>query len=292
MANYLVSYSTKEYYQRHAEMNKSAEKYGITNIISYFDYDLKSRSFYKKNREILDIPKGAGLWLWKPFFILEGLTKLQDGDCLLYVDSGSLFISDPSELYKICNTNKSGILAFDASPLNNSQWTKRDTFINLNADEKRYWECNHIIGTVVGFRKSKFTVEFVKEWLKYCQDYNTIAESENIRGKENLPDFISHRMDQSILSILIERYNIETYRNPSKWGNYLKTEPFRQNDEFVGYPYLVKDTIHEYASHPYFNSPYGTIFIFNRKLENNKSAPVKISFYEKYFKGFYFSKRK
>jgi hypothetical protein len=292
MPNFLISYSTEAYYQRHSEMNLSAEKYGIDNIISFYDYDLKSRSFYKKNKKILDIPKGAGLWLWKPFFILEGLSKIQDGDCLLYVDSGSLFIADPSELFKICNTNKSGILAFDASPLNNSQWTKRDTFINLNADEKRYWECKHIIGTVIGFRKNNFTVEFVKEWLKNCQDYNTISESENIHGQENLPDFIDHRMDQSILSILIERYKIETYRNPSKWGNYLKVEQFREKEEFVGYPYLVKNTIQEYASNTYVNSPYGTIFIFNRQLENKPVTKGKISFYEKIFKGFHSSKKK
>jgi hypothetical protein len=291
MTDYLVSYSTKEYYRRHAELNESAGKFGLHNVISFYDHDLKATPFYQKNIEILINPKGAGFWLWKPYFIRRALDQIYEGDSLLYVDSGSLFVSGPRDLFNICKTNKTGILAFDTWPLNNSQWTKRDTFINLGADEPRYWEAKHIIATVIAFKKSKFTVDFVDEWLEKCQNVNSITDIKNINGKENLQDFIGHRMDQSILSILIEKYKIETYRNPSKWGNFLKMPAFREKGEYVGYPYGVRDSMIGYSPNPYFNSPYRTIFEFNRGPDQPTSEASKPNFYEKLLNKFTSYKR-
>ena len=36
---------------------------------------LESTKFYKDNKKILDQDKGAGWWLWKPYYILEVLKK-------------------------------------------------------------------------------------------------------------------------------------------------------------------------------------------------------------------------
>jgi hypothetical protein len=112
-------------------------------------------------------------------------------------------------------------------------------------------------------KKSAFTISLIKEWLGYCCYFRAITESKNLYGP-NIDGFIKHMGDQPIFSILLHKYKIETYRNPSKWGNFLKMEEFRVKDEFVSYPYLVENAITTYSDQPYQNSPYGTIFVFNR----------------------------
>jgi hypothetical protein len=36
-------------------------------------------------------------------------------------------------------------------------------------------------------------------------------------GEENM-DFITHRHDQSVLSLLLKKYGVDKYRDPSQWG--------------------------------------------------------------------------
>ena len=52
---------------------------------------LESTKFYKDNKKILDQDKGAGWWLWKPYYILEVLKKSKTNDFIIYSDCGDMF---------------------------------------------------------------------------------------------------------------------------------------------------------------------------------------------------------
>lgn len=264
MAVHLINYATDNFLKYQAELNESARKYGINSIFSYTQQDLINTEFYEQNKEILMLARGAGFWLWKPYFILKTLYQLNNDDILIYADSGSLFLDSPEVLIDICRKNQTGIVAFDAYPLTNSQMTKRDTFINMNCDDSSYASAPHVIATVILFKKTEFVLKFVEEWLGFCKVRSSITDEENINGKPNYPDYVLHQGDQPIFSLLIKKYNIETYRNPSKWGNFLKLTEFRVKKELVCYPYYVKKIKMGYSKNPYKNSPYGTIFEFNR----------------------------
>ncbi len=45
-------------------------------------------AFRVENEAILTQARGAGYWLWKPFIILETLSKLPPGAALVYSDAG------------------------------------------------------------------------------------------------------------------------------------------------------------------------------------------------------------
>ena len=98
---YLISYADGKFVKNQNRLNKSAKKYGINNIISYGKLDLKRTKFYNKYKDILDEPRGAGFWLWKPFFIYKTLNKLREGDILIYSDAGTVFVNNPLPLLKI-----------------------------------------------------------------------------------------------------------------------------------------------------------------------------------------------
>jgi hypothetical protein len=261
---YFTTFSTPDFKVYQNELIESARKFGIRNFFTHNSKQLRKTSFYKSHHEIFSHDRGFGYWIWKPYYILEALNRVNEGDIIFYADSGCLLIENPNVLIEICKKNESGIVAFDAWPLTNQQWCKRDAFVIMNCDSEEFWFAKHVIATTMLIRKSSFTVSFVTEWLKYCCNIHALTEIENKYGI-NKEGFVKHMGDQPIFSLLINKYKIETYRNPSKWGNFLKLRDFRVLGEFVVYPYQVENSITDYSQVPYDNSPFGTIFIYNRK---------------------------
>ena len=62
---------------------------------------LHRTAFYSENKAILDLARGAGYWLWKPFIISETLKEMEEGDCLIYSDSGIEVVADLTPLFRI-----------------------------------------------------------------------------------------------------------------------------------------------------------------------------------------------
>ena len=86
------------------------------------------------------------------------------------------------------------------------RYTKRDAFILLGADMPFYTDTNQYMGGIQIYKKSKYTEKFLEELLYYCQDKRIITDEPNTLGHKNYKEFIEHRHDQSILSILIKKY--------------------------------------------------------------------------------------
>lgn len=267
----LVSYSTGKWLPLHAELNESATRWGITRHFSYGRADLEKTEYYRANRAILDEPCGAGYWAWKPFFICEALRELEEGEILLYCDAGSLIVGDPAPLLEICALQPQGLVLFDARPLTNLQFTKRDCFIQLGCDRKEYWDANKVIATLLVIRNCSSSRAFLAEWLKFCQDPIAVTNARSTHPE--LRGFIQHRSDQSILGVLAAKHGIETFRNPTLWGNFLKLPEYRVPGEPVLSPYGLPLGITDYAKTPQLNSPYGTLFIINRLPNYENKEP-------------------
>jgi len=261
---YLTSYATERFAKVQQDLNISAIKNGICNIITYQESDLKKSDYYQKNRSILDEVCGAGYWAWKPYFILEALHHLEENDILFYCDSGSAFLQSPMPLIKLCEEHSQGMILFDARPLTNRQFTKRDCFVKMECDTKEYWNAKKVIATLLVVKKTDFSQYFLQEWLRYCQDRAAITDDPNECGLDNLEGYLQHRWDQAILSVLAGKYNIETFRNPTFHGNFLKIPEYRVKNELITSPYYLPPNVSSYSSTPQINSPYGTIFEINR----------------------------
>jgi len=231
MRTILVNLSNWLYEDSRNRLNASARKFGITEIVSYDFEDLKGSSFYNENRNILDRPVGLGYWLWKPFIILEGLKTLEEGDILIYSDSGIEIIDDLAPLIGICR-EREPVLLFANGNLKNYQWTKRDCFLLLDCDKEEFWKAPHVDASFCLFRKSDAVMQFVSEWLNYCRDERILTDMPNVCGKTNLPGFIEHQRDQPVLSLMAAKYRIDLYRMPSQFGNHYKMAEFRVQGEF------------------------------------------------------------
>ena len=199
---------------RKALLNLATKSNIFENIFEYDREWLEKTEFHKENIDILDDPesKGDGWCLWKPYVILESLKKIDDGDVLLYMDSSDTFFNDFGNfLRSYFNNNELLLIGMEYGEGNaNMLYTKRDTFHYMGCDSEIYWIDKQIEAGIIGIKKSADTIKFIEEYLFYCKDPLVIKGGKNLCGKENLRGFIDHRYDQSILTILKTKHNIQT----------------------------------------------------------------------------------
>lgn len=194
---YFINYASKGFYNSQIEALNCAENFGFVTK-AYNDLDIDQK-FKEENKSVLESSRGAGYWLWKPYIILDMLNKINDGDYLIYMDSGAKLVGDPSSYLE--SIDEKGILAFSMVQ-KTSKWTKGDCFYFINGDNKNdFSSYNQLQGTYIFFRKCESSIRFVKKWLDLCTKDNLITDSQS-KFMQNFPDFIDHRHDQAIFSLL------------------------------------------------------------------------------------------
>ena len=98
------------------------------------------------------------------------------------------------------------------------QWTKRDAFILLECDNTLFTDTNQMMASFILVKRSEKSIEFFKQYLKYSQDYRILTDVKNTLGLNNYPEFIDHRHDQSILSLLSKKWGLIPFHDPSQTG--------------------------------------------------------------------------
>ena len=235
---YLISYANKKFLKNQKRLNKSADKFGIKNIISYQEDDLKKTKFYRKYKHILDQSQGAGYWLWKPFFIYKTMKQIDDNDILIYSDSGAIFVNSPMPLLKL--TKKENILLFTNNEPN-IKWNKNRCLVKMGCNSEKYFDAPQVSAGFQIYVNNKETRKFIREWLYYCCMPKLIDDTASKpREYEEYMEFKEHRHDQAVLSNLAIKYNIQLYRDPSQGGNCFKPKEFRKKGEWLPPPYLYK----------------------------------------------------
>lgn len=179
-------------------------------------------AFYDKNKMILNQKRGNGLWLWKPYFIYKTLMDCEDGDIIFYCDSGSFFIRKIQWL--IDSMTEGEKIWVSDIPLLESCFTKPRCFQKMNCNSDAYRYSNQIQATFFMAICCDETKKFVHSWLEYCREYELISpEASTHSDKEQGKDFVAHREDQSILSLLCKKHGIRTHRDPSQRGKHPET---------------------------------------------------------------------
>lgn len=255
MTKFLLSFASSEFLPSQKRLEVSAQRHGIDIVISKTPDDLRDSEFVKRNEAIFRYRRGFGYWLWKPFFIVEALKRMDENDLLVYCDSGAELIAPLDPLFEIA-TQRQPFVGFGVHGHRNRVWTKRDCFVGLDCDAPKFWDAEQWNGFMQVYRKTDKVMEFVDEFLAKSQDARLITDEPNQLGQPNLPEFRDHRHDQSILSLLSEKAGWEKFRDPSQWGNFLKIPEVRVEGEFQEHPY---------SASPMTNSKYGSLVNHHRE---------------------------
>jgi len=155
--------------------------------------------------------RGCGYWLWKPFLIRERLTAIPDGDFLIYADCGCEIHVDaaadiigllPSQAGQdLLAYNGTSDLGYRGDGHLIRDWTNAYTLDRIDT-ARDFLDNSQIWAGLLYLRNSARTRMLAERWFELAaqEDGALIVD----RPKENeLPDFIEHRHDQAILSILV-----------------------------------------------------------------------------------------
>jgi hypothetical protein len=205
----------------------------FNEIIGFTDKDLKNDiDFWKKHSEfILKNRRGYGYWVWKPYLIKKELEKLNENDILIYCDCGCEINKEGKqrllEYIDLLNNNKEnyGMISFQLE-FKEFLYTKKAIFDFFKVEEKdkNVFQC---IGGIQIIKKNKHSINIINEWEKASNNYFLI--NNNSFNEDSL--FIENRNDQSLISVLVNKYGSlklidETYF--SNWNDGKK------------YPFLAK----------------------------------------------------
>jgi hypothetical protein len=168
--------------------------------------------FVRRNQKTLNTPRGGGLWIYKSYIILKELLNLPTGGILCYCDSLYLF-TDNFTKFALGQLHAGDVAIAQNKPCEGSYmegpWTKMDVFHALNMEWAIHACTPQSWGGFLLLRKSFDSISFIAKWLTYCEDHRLISDS--LSTLCNMPEFIEHRHDQSILSLLAKKHNIKNF---------------------------------------------------------------------------------
>ena len=196
--------------------SKNAKKWGADKVVEYTFRDI-DEEYKRNNAELFSRPRGAGYWVWKSYIIDNALAQVEDGDYVVYTDSGTAFINKIDCLIREMNRAGTDVMPFCIT-LKERQYTKRDAFILMGCDAPEYWDTPQICTGIIIVRKTPQSCAFIKKWMQYSQDIRIVSDDPNVMGKPNLPEFIENRHDQTAFSLLCKREGIVPFRDPSQYG--------------------------------------------------------------------------
>lgn len=192
-----------------------AAGFNVVYQMSHADID---RRFAEDNASILSQNRGAGYWLWKPYFLDKLVWQIGEDDILFYADSGSVFVKTVEPIFQTIANDRSGVVAFNMSGGHlEKHWTKRDVFRTTDTDSDPYTDTPQRMASFMVFRGTEFAKALVREYLNLCCNPHLITDDPNMDGWVE-PGFQDNRHDQSIWSVLTKKHRVATLPDPTQWG--------------------------------------------------------------------------
>jgi len=231
MKSFLINYATQNFFKSQKLNSITGIQHGFDSVIQWRPEDIDV-SFMDTHGEILSASRGAGYWLWKPYFIEKTLSMVSHGDVVFYSDAGAAFDKDISPLLKSCLDSDEGITTFQlAGGHTEGEYTRKSvmTEVGVSPDDVRH--TNQHMASFCIFKKTTAALEFLEEWISYCQKPEMITDVPS--SGDTFPEFKDHRHDQSILSLLIKKNGLSPLADPTQWG--LRHNETFDSDYFINH---------------------------------------------------------
>ena len=177
------------------------------DVVVYTEKDFDD-DFWSRHHEFIEKnPRGYGYWMWKPYVVNRTLKSIDEGDILVYLDTG-------------CGINKTGVKKFNhylrlvkESNLGcvcfyngyiEKDWCKGDVLDYFKVrDNKEITDSQQIMGGIFFVRKNRNICQLIDRWEHTTSNYYHLLDDSESESP-NLPGFRENRHDQTIFSLLLK----------------------------------------------------------------------------------------
>lgn len=225
MKKKFITYGSNAFLQSAKRITEEARSLHIFDEVQRYGYSELPYAL-KSSPLFLDKRKG-GHWIWKAYVIHDSLSKMNNGDILVYVDCGSelknasgwefqfnkLKNSD-ALFFQYRNDKNYGWKIFNPNLTDNPKlkyWTKKsvvEQFQNLFENDNEWLEKNKLWAGFMILKKTPEITQLVKDWLDLMIYKPDLVADPLIFERNNQPEgFAAHRYDQTILSAVVRYYD-------------------------------------------------------------------------------------
>lgn len=215
----VINYSDERFENARKYNSRTAYKAGrADNVYEYSPDNLPEDAikinpkWNKRNDKIV-----GRYGLWRPYIVMDALSKVDFGDYICYCDAGVYFVDDIHKLTAQMEKDNTDIMFFTL-PFIEKQWTKREIFVYFNADTKKCTDTQQIMSTFFIVKKTMTSMAFFEEYRNAAESFPEMFTDEANSIGDNYPEFIENRHNQSVLSVLAKKNNYPKYRDPSEYG--------------------------------------------------------------------------
>ena len=157
---------------------------------------------------------GAGWWWWKSVVCQIALNNIKKDDILLYLDAGcSINVNGKNrfwEYVELCNSGP-GFVGFGGGTelsdnggagATDKMHTKRDLLIDLGCDSPEYMETTQLGGGLFFVKNNYFGNDLINQFVELSKNEHFLNGDVSLNSEYN--EFVDHRNDQSVLSLLVK----------------------------------------------------------------------------------------
>jgi hypothetical protein len=203
---------------------KEAAASGYFDTITPYSYDDLSVDFKKKYKDILNLPRGGGYWIWKVDIIKQKLSEIDYGEYVVYLDCGCSINNAGSQRFfeylDMLHNSDYGIIDFEMQEPSNilkKQCTKQVfDYFNIDVDSDMAKRGGCVPGVFI-IKKNKHTEMILNEFVKLLDtDPYLITDKYNEIGQHE--GYWQHRHDQSIFTCLFIKYGSLRIKRNESWS--------------------------------------------------------------------------
>lgn len=156
--------------------------------------------------------RGHGWWAWKPWCILTTLQEAGDGDVVVWCDA-AMTVKGPLAPYAEAAHD---VMLFklgnhQVKDYTNKRWTKPDVLLEYPAAA----DVTQLTAAIQVYRKGPAALRFATRYHDLCQ---TDLVDDTHRRAQPDAEFVDHRHDQSLLTVLATVHGVPLKRDPSQYG--------------------------------------------------------------------------
>lgn len=206
---HFITYGDGLYDETKKRLHNQANNLGWFDTITSYGPDDLEQDFKEQFKDILELPRGGGYWIWKPYIIKKHLDKINDNDILVYLDAGCSINSNGKNRYneyiEMLKQRDEGCISFQMPHLENT-FTIKEIFQYFNVENNsEITNSGQFIATVQMIKKNPNSIKLLELWNNTLHDNPLLFTDyyNNTQGSY----FIDNRHDQSVCSVILKMNN-------------------------------------------------------------------------------------